>query len=219
MITFKNVSITYRADDFVVQNVSAVFATGMCTLLIGQSGVGKTSLLRSVIGLQDYQGIIEINGTPLGTLLSSERAHLVGYVFQEFNLFSTLTVLENCVQPLCVVKKMQREEAIACAQSWLIRLGMEKFFKYMPEELSGGQKQRVALARALCFNPTCLLLDEPTASLDSENTAILQEIIGDACVRGVTVVVASHDTEFVRSVADEVYMIEDRSLSKVCIER
>ena len=214
MIVMKNLLVRYGSDKPVIQNLSGKFASGMCTFLTGQSGAGKTSLLRSISGLQDYDGEIEIQGKNLATVTAAQRPCLVGYVFQQFNLFPTLTVLENCMQPLSVVLRLSEQEASARAKRWLQRLGLADFYDRLPEELSGGQQQRVALARALCFEPACLLLDEPTSSLDAGNTTIIGDFVKELCGQGKTVVIASHDEAFVRLVADEMYLFENGNIQR-----
>ena len=147
---------------------------------------------------------------------AQERAGLIGFVFQDFNLFPHMTVLENCIQPLMIVKKKNRQEAMQQAQTTLNHFGMDTYATSYPSELSGGQKQRVAIARALTLGPKILLLDEPSSALDPENTAILVKILKQLCTEGITIVLASQDMQFVRNVQDAVYLVADGNIAEGC---
>lgn len=203
-------NIVVRRDDHVVINdVSAVFAPGVVNIIIGSSGAGKTTLLQSLAGLVSVSsGSIMIDPVKINDLSPAQRAQYIGYVFQDFNLFFHLTALENCIDPM-VVHGIARSDAQQYALQILQTLGLGDYINRYPSQLSGGQKQRVAIARALCLNPKVLLLDEPTASLDPENTDILVKILQLYAQKGLTIVLSSQDMSFANKLFDRVYYMQD----------
>lgn len=159
-----------------------------------------------------------MNGINIDKLNGVRRAEVVGYVFQDFNLFPHFTVLENCTDPLDVhgVPQAQaRERAMAV----LHELGIANLASKYPSELSGGQQQRVAIVRALCLKPDILLLDEPTASLDPENTEILVSICQKFARQGLTIGLSSQDMHFARKVFDRAYYIDNGVVKEFCANR
>jgi len=189
---------------------------GHVTSFIGPSGAGKTTLLKAIAGLlRPSEGIITINGNNITQLKASERAHAMGYVFQQFNLFPHLSVLENCVDPL-LVYGISKEQAYERAHHMLRQLDMEAHIHKYPSELSGGQQQRTAIARALCLEPQVLLLDEPTASLDPANIHILVKIIHALKEQGLTIALSSQDTLFIGLIIDHVYYLEQGTILEHC---
>jgi len=183
---------------------------------MGKSGAGKTTLLRSII--QDgsaISGKILINNVAVDTLSQQQRAAKVGYVFQQFNLFINLTVIENCMDPL-IIRGIASVDARARAEKYLSMLDMMQYADVYPAMLSGGQQQRVAIARALCLEPSVLLLDEPTASLDPINTGLLVAILKTLAAQGFTIGVASQDMDFVRAIFDRVYYLEAGKIIEFC---
>lgn len=191
-----------------IGDVSCTLMPGRITTFIGKSGAGKTTLLKAFVGLMPItKGTVSLNGKHLEKLTPKERSQEIGFVFQEFNLFAQLTVLQNCIDPLMVLG-MPYDQAEKRARAVLQQLGVENLaFKY-PTQLSGGQQQRVAIARALCLNPRILLLDEPTASLDPENTDILVCILRKLAAQGLIIGLSSQDMSFVRKVFDSVYYVD-----------
>ena len=170
----------------VLKSVSCTLLPGRITTFIGKSGAGKTTLLKSLIGLfSSSEGTIAINGKQITSLSSKQRSEEIGYVFQDFNLFANLSVLQNCIDPM-IVHGMAYDKAMQRALEILEQLEMQSFIDKYPKELSGGQQQRIAIARALCLNPRVLLLDEPTASLDPYNTDILVGILKKLAAQGLT---------------------------------
>ena len=201
---------TKTAEKTVLQDISCIIPKNKITALIGKSGAGKTTLLRCIAGLEDFSdGSITVAGISLNDVLPSSRASFIGFVFQNYSLFSNLTALENCVQPLMVVRGFSHEDAEKKAGAMLALLGVEIFRFSYPRELSGGPQQRVALARTMCMEPQAILLDEPTSALDGENTKILQDVLKNLCARGVTVLLSSQDSQFVKAVAQTMYLLED----------
>jgi len=213
MVIGNNVTICYGKDQHnnmpAVLEASFELAAGRITCFIGQSGAGKTSLFQSIVNLiQHYEGSILVGNKELHNLSSRERATSVGFVFQQFNLFPHLTVLQNCMQPLAVVKGLMRETAMQHARSILERLHIGHLFDAYPTPLSGGQQQRVAIARALCLGPQVLLFDEPTSALDPQNTRNILSLLQELAEGGLTIGITSHDMQFVKDIMDRIYLLD-----------
>ncbi|GBD41056.1 Glutamine transport ATP-binding protein GlnQ [bacterium HR39] len=180
-------------------------------VICGPSGSGKSTLIRCINGLEDYQrGEIVVDGIPL----DGDVKHLdavrreVGMVFQQFNLFPHLTVLENLILAPMYVKHMPRREAEELAMQLLERVKIpEQAHKY-PGQLSGGQQQRVAIARALCMRPKIMLFDEPTSALDPEMVKEVLDVMIELAEEGMTMVVVTHEMGFARSVADTMVFMD-----------
>jgi ABC-type polar amino acid transport system ATPase subunit len=218
MVTVKEITVKVGSQT-IINDLSMTCTPGAITALIGNSGAGKTTVLKSIAGLLPISaGDITVNGKPLAAFTSCERAEAIGYVFQEFNLFTHLTVLENCVDPL-LVRGITYDGACERALQTLEELGMASYQDRYPSQLSGGQQQRVAIARALCLNPKVLLLDEPTASLDPANTDLLVNILKQFTERGLTVVLSSQDMSFVNKVFDNVYFMQNGRIVETCFNR
>ncbi|HSC24926.1 MAG TPA: ATP-binding cassette domain-containing protein [Candidatus Babeliales bacterium] len=194
----------------VLQNITCDFSASSITVIVGKSGVGKTTLLQCIAHLQEISdGEIIVDGKQIQNISEQERSRLIGFVFQNFNLFPHLTARENCIQPLMVTMKMSRKEAEERVFELFGLLDLREHQNAYPTSLSGGQKQRVAIARALCLGPKVLLLDEPTSALDQENSMILIQLLKKLCNQGITIIVASHDREFVQAVQDKTLTIVD----------
>jgi polar amino acid transport system ATP-binding protein len=157
----------------------------------------------------DYQGELEILGNSIKTLPNTERIKLIGFVSQQFNLFPHMTVLENCTHPLIHVLGLEKNAAIAKAMLLLKQLEIETQIEKYPAQLSGGQQQRVAIARALGLEPKILLFDEPTSALDPESTRVFEKILKALVKQNITIALSSHDMNFVNSVLDVVYFMQD----------
>lgn len=194
----------------IISMSSCVIPTKRITTFVGKSGAGKTTLLRCIAGLQKIvSGSISIDGVNLADLSNKERAQKIGFVFQDFNLFSHLTAFQNCVQPLIYSLHMTEKEAVRRVGDLFEQLDIVSIALSYPSQLSGGQKQRVAIARALCFNPKVLLLDEPTSALDLDNTMILVTMLKQLCSQGITIVVVSQDVAFIKLIEDVVFTVVD----------
>ncbi len=215
MISVKNLTIAINNQPL-LQNVSCSLTAGRITSFIGKSGAGKTTLLKTLAGLtMPTSGEIVVNDKKLSTLAARQRSEEVGYVFQDFNLFPQLTVLENCIDPLLVhgqAYEQARERALSCLQDF----DMINFANRYPTQLSGGQQQRVAIARALCLQPRVMLFDEPTASLDPANTTILVTLLKKLAANGLTIGFSSQDMSFVRGMVDRVYYLEAGMIIECC---
>lgn len=215
MVTVTNL-IVKLGSEIILKSISCVLLPGRITTFIGKSGAGKTTLLKAFVGLAPItKGSITVNEKQIASLSSKQRSEEIGYVFQDFNLFAHLTVLENCIDPL-IVHGMAHEQAEQRALEILQQLEMANHRDKYPAQLSGGQQQRVAIARALCLNPRVLLLDEPTASLDPANTDILVSILKKLASQGLTIGLSSQDMSFVRKIFDYVYYVQSGEIAESC---
>lgn len=181
-------------------------------VLVGVSGSGKSTLLRCFNFLERInQGTIEIDGKVIDAKkqkLAQVRAE-VGMVFQHFNLFPHKTVLENVIEAPIIVKKENKETAIAKGKALLEKVGLAEKADVYPSKLSGGQKQRVAIARALAMEPKALLFDEPTSALDPELVGEVLAVMKQLAEEGMTMVVVTHEMKFAREVADRIIMLDE----------
>lgn len=215
MVNVTNLCVQ-RNKKIILRDITCSLSPGRITTFIGPSGAGKTTLLQTLVDLvQPSTGTITLNSKQIQNLTHPERAATIGFVFQQFNLFPNLTVLENCIDPL-IIRGINNATAQQTAINILTQLGMQAYADTYPSELSGGQQQRVAIARALCLNPRILLLDEPTASLDPSNTQILVSILKQLAHNGMTIGVSSQDMNFVRSILDRVYYLENGEIINFC---
>lgn len=195
----------------VLKDISFSVESGEVVTIIGSSGSGKSTLLRCVNLLeQPTSGEILYNGKNIldtDTNIYQYRTHL-GMVFQQFNLFNNLNVLDNCtVGPIKVLKK-SKEEAEEIAKGFLEKVGMGAYINARPKQLSGGQKQRVAIARALTMQPDVLLFDEPTSALDPEMVNEVLETMKSLAHTGLTMIIVTHEMEFARDVSDRVIFMD-----------
>jgi len=194
-----------------LQGVSITVKKGEVVLIIGPSGSGKSTLLRSINRLERLDsGRILIDGESV-TDPGADIRHIreeVGMVFQSFNLFPHLTVLDNItLAPICVLKK-NKDEAIESARRLLAKVGLSDKEKAWPEQLSGGQQQRVAIARALAMNPKVMLFDEPTSALDPEMIKEVLDVMTELAREGMTMLVVSHEMGFARAAAHRIIFMD-----------
>jgi len=215
MVHIKNISV-YFNNKKLLHNISCDIIPGNITIFLGESGAGKTTLLKSCAGLiKPTSGTILINNKNIHELSAKERAHEIGYVSQDFNLFPHLTVLENCIDPL-LISGISQDEATKKAEKLLSDFGLQDHIHKFPSQLSGGQKQRVAIVRALCLNPKIMLFDEPTSSLDPKNTEFLIEILHGLKKRKFAIGISSQDMAFIRAIFDRIYFIESGYITEFC---
>lgn len=200
-------------DTEVLHGVSCTVAEGEVVCIIGASGSGKSTLLRCMNGLErPSHGTIVINGHTLGP--QEKTADLavvrrdVGMVFQHFNLFPHMTVIDNITLAPRRVLRRSRDEAQERARTLLSRVGLADKADVYPDSLSGGQKQRVAIARALAMDPTIMLFDEPTSALDPEIVGEVLTVMKDLAAEGMTMVVVTHEMGFAREVSDRVIYMD-----------
>lgn len=195
-----------------VDDVSLEIKKGEIVALIGPSGSGKSTVLRCISGLEiPEQGKIYIDGIEFN---ENDKTHYkqlrgkMGFVFQHFNLFPHMTVIDNLTLAQIQVLKRDEQEATQVAQMYLQRVGLLDKQNEYPNKLSGGQKQRVAIARALCMNPEVMLFDEPTSALDPEMVIEVLEVMQQLAKEGMTMIVVTHEMGFARTVADRVIFLE-----------
>lgn len=213
MIYISELSKTFSGQK-VLNNLSLEIQKGEVVALIGSSGAGKSTFLRSLnyleapdsgrIKIDDFE--VDFEHISQDQILTLRRK--LAMVFQQFNLFGRKTALENVKEGLIVVKGISDQEATKIAREELAKVGLSDREHHYPRHLSGGQKQRVALARALAMKPEVLLLDEPTSALDPELVGEVEKSIANAAKSGQTMVLVSHDMSFVAQVADKVLFLD-----------
>ena len=202
----------------VLRDIDLKVLRGERIVICGPSGSGKSTLLRCINRLEDWQrGSIVVDGLELTDdrkrILAVRRD--VGMVFQQFNLFPHLTVLENCTLAPIWVRRMPKPEAEALARSYLDRVKIPEQADKYPARLSGGQQQRVAIARALCMNPNIMLFDEPTSALDPEMVKEVLDTMIELANDGITMLVVSHEMGFARQVADRIIFMADGEIVEI----
>ena len=195
----------------VLKNICLRVKKGEKIVVCGPSGSGKSTMIRCINRLEEHQqGDILVKGTPLTNDLKNIESvrREVGMVFQHFNLFPHLTVLDNCCLAPMWVRKLSRKEAEAVAMKYLERVHIpDQALKY-PGQLSGGQQQRVAIARSLCMNPEIMLFDEPTSALDPEMVSEVLDVMIELAKEGMTMLCVTHEMGFARKVADRVIFMD-----------
>ena len=198
-------------DHEVLRDINMTVRRGEVVSIIGASGSGQSTLLRCVNLLETpSDGEILYKGQNIQTgipSLSRYRAE-VGMVFQQFNLFNNMTVLQNCVSPQKLVLGRGNNEALETARHFLKKVGMEQFINAKPRQLSGGQKQRVAIARALSMSPEVILFDEPTSALDPEMVGEVLSVMRSLANEGLTMLVVTHEMSFARDVSNRVVFMD-----------
>ena len=196
----------------VLKDINFTVKAGDVTSIIGASGSGKSTLLRCINLLEiPTSGEILFHGENILTQKGGAPAYRtrVGMVFQSFNLFNNMTVLENCMVGQTKVLKKNEKEAKDLAMQYLNKVGMAPYINARPRQLSGGQKQRVAIARALAMNPEVLLFDEPTSALDPEMVGEVLTVMRGLAKEGLTMLVVTHEMAFARDVSNHVVFMRD----------
>ncbi|MBN1581242.1 MAG: amino acid ABC transporter ATP-binding protein [Anaerolineae bacterium] len=210
MIQIRNVHKRFGTSVHALRGVSLDVYPKEVVVIIGPSGSGKSTLLRCINHLEKVnQGSIVVDGIPLDRAQNINRVRTeVGMVFQLFNLFPHLSVIDNIVLAQKVVRKRKHGEAIKIARDLLHKVGIPEKEEAYPGQLSGGQQQRVAIARALAMQPKIMLFDEPTSALDPEMIKEVLDVMLDLAEDGMTMVVVSHEMGFVRAAADRVVLLD-----------
>jgi len=196
----------------VLKDIDLQVADGEKVVVCGPSGSGKSTLIRCICKLEDHQqGTINVLGTELNDDISNieEIRREVGMVFQQFNLFPHMTVLENCTLALTLVRGVSRKEAQSIAMGFLDKVRIPEQSNKYPGELSGGQQQRVAIARSLCMSPKIMLFDEPTSALDPEMISEVLDVMVALAEEGMTMICVTHEMGFARRVADRVIFMDE----------
>ncbi|KMS89292.1 MULTISPECIES: amino acid ABC transporter ATP-binding protein [Streptomyces] len=221
MVDIRSVHKSFGSLD-VLRGIDLQVRAGEVTVVLGPSGSGKSTLLRTVNHLEKVdRGEISVDGALMGYRRAGNKLYelperevlrqrtRIGFVFQNFNLFPHLTVLDNVVEAPVSALKRPRKAALESAHRLLERVGLGDKADAYPRQLSGGQQQRVAIARALALEPKLLLFDEPTSALDPELVGEVLDVIRDLAARGTTMIVVTHEIAFAREVADTVVFMAD----------
>jgi polar amino acid transport system ATP-binding protein len=209
IIQIKGVHKNFGAVE-ALKGVNLEVQKGEVIVIIGPSGSGKSTMLRCINRLEEFdQGSIVVDGIPLDTAenINAVRTE-VGMVFQQFNLFPHLSVLENIMLAQRIVRKRDRAEAEKVAMDLLRKVGIPEKAKALPGQLSGGQQQRVAIARALAMNPKIMLFDEPTSALDPEMIQEVLDVMIELAREGMTMLVVSHEMGFARACANRAILMD-----------
>ena len=211
IIEIKHLKKSYGQNE-VLKDISLSVNKGEVISIIGSSGSGKSTFLRSINLLEEPTAgeiLFHCQDVLAKDYNLTEYREKLGMVFQSFNLFENLNVLENAVVAQTTVLKRSREEAEKIAKENLTKVGMtEQYWKAKPKQLSGGQKQRVAIARALSVNPEAMLFDEPTSALDPEMVGEVLKTMQDLAKSGLTMIIVTHEMEFARDVSDRVIFMD-----------
>ena len=214
MITLAGVE-KYYGDYHALRDINVEIPKGQVVVVLGPSGSGKSTLCRTINRLETIDaGEIRIDGERLpaeGKELAQLRAE-VGMVFQQFNLFSHMTIRDNVTLAPVKVRKLPKDKARARAEELLARVGIAEHADKYPAQLSGGQQQRVAIARALAMDPKVMLFDEPTSALDPEMINEVLDVMSDLAREGMTMVCVTHEMSFARRVADRILFMADGAI-------
>ncbi len=212
LIQFDRVNKWYGDDFHVLRDIDLSVAAGERIVICGPSGSGKSTLVRCVNALEDYQeGRLTVAGHLLGDDLRAVDAvrRQVGMVFQQFNLFPHLSVLDNLILAPMWVTGLPRAQAVERAMAQLERVRIPEQANKFPLQLSGGQQQRVAIARALCLTPRIMLFDEPTSALDPEMIKEVLDVMTELAAQGMTMLCITHEMGFARRVADRIVFMDE----------
>ena len=208
MLELKNVVKSFNGKT-IINNLNLKIQDGKILTIVGPSGAGKTTLLRCISGLEKIDsGEFLLDGQPFDPYESRDNESVIGVVFQDFQLFPNLSVIDNITLAPINVLHQKETEAKERVQNIIERLDLTKFVEQHPYQLSGGQKQRVAIARALAMNPSIICYDEPTSALDPELRNEVSKLILDLKENGITQVIITHDIEFADKVADDTLTVK-----------
>ncbi len=206
-------------DNFILKDISFNVKQGEVTVIIGPSGCGKSTLLRCINGLESIEngGEIKLRGINLTEKSTDWRKvrQQIGMVFQSYDLFPNMTVMQNLLLGPTKVQKVRPEDCIKTAENLLAGLGLSDKKNAYPRELSGGQKQRVAILRALIMNPEIMLFDEVTASLDPEMVREVLNVIMELAKGGMTMIIVTHEMQFAKAIADKIVFMDEGRIAEI----
>lgn len=214
VIKVENISKKF-GDNTVLKNITTSIKKGEVVAVIGPSGSGKSTFLRCLNLLEEpSEGNVYVEEQNITSKEANkmEVRKRIGMVFQHFNLFPHMTVLENVSYAPQKVRKMSKAEAEKLSKTLITKVGLADKFNAYPNRLSGGQKQRVAIARALAMEPEVMLFDEPTSALDPEMVKEVLDVMKDLATSGMTMVVVTHEMNFAKEVADRIFFLDEGSL-------
>ena len=203
-------------DELVFDNINLQLKKGEVVSIIGKSGQGKSTLLKCLNLLEEIDsGEILLNGENIKNLNIIELRQSIGLVFQDYNLFEHLNVMDNLTIGLIKIKKYSEEKSKKLAIEMLKKIGLENKKDSYPDELSGGQKQRVSIARTLLMKPKIILLDEPTSALDEELKNEVLKLIMELVKEDMTLIIVSHEQEFISKISDRIFKLEKHNLLEI----
>lgn len=210
ILTLDNIHKSF-GDLEVLKGISLTVEKGEKIVILGPSGSGKSTVLRCINKLESInKGKVFFKGDEIDSHTKLTRLRMdIGMVFQRFNLFPHMTVLENIIEAPIHVRKISKKEAIPQAEILLERIGLSDKRDVYPKQLSGGQQQRVAIARSLAMKPEIILFDEPTSALDPELVGEVLDVMKDLAEEGITMIVVTHEMQFAKDVADRVIFMDD----------
>lgn len=212
ILALENIHKSFGENE-VLKGINFELKQGEKIVILGPSGSGKSTILRCINHLEEFQkGSICFKGKKVShSELNSLRTN-IGMVFQRFNIFSHMTVLENIIEAPIHIKKMKKADAVKLAEELLQKVGLSDKRDYYAKELSGGQQQRVAIARALAMQPDVLLFDEPTSALDPELVGEVLQVMKTVADAGMSMIVVTHEMGFARDVADRILFVDNGTI-------
>lgn len=215
ILKMRDVSKYYK-NELIFKNVNFELKKGDVISIVGKSGCGKSTMLKCINKLEEINsGEIMFNGVNINEIPLTVLRQKIGIVFQEYNLFDHLTVIENLTLALIKIKKYSLNRSLKLARDVLKKIDLlDKQDKY-PDELSGGQKQRVAIARTLLMKPEIILLDEPTSALDKEMKESVLNLIKEMVKEDMTLIIVSHEENFVENVSDKIFKLDKNGLKEL----
>lgn len=208
----------YYGDNHALKGISFGVNKGEVVVILGPSGCGKSTTLRCINGLEAIQGgSMQILGTKIDESFKSWREirQKVGMVFQSYELFNHLNVMQNIILGPLKVQKRTKDDAVSEARFWLEKVGLKDKENAYPRELSGGQKQRIAIVRSLCMNPEIMLFDEVTAALDPEIVREVLDVMLNLAKEGRTMLIVTHEMAFARAVADKIIFMDKGEIVEI----
>ena len=212
MLTLNNVTVSFD-NDTILENINLTINEGEIVCIIGPSGSGKSTLIRTMNHMVvPTSGSIVFKGEELTSKNINMMRQHIGMVFQAFELFPHLSVLDNLILAPTYLKKMSKEEAINKAKELLTRVNLLDKIDSYPSSLSGGQKQRIAIVRSMLMNPDMMLFDEPTSALDPEMVKEVLQVIKDLAKTGMTIAIVTHEMEFAKEIASRVLFVDQKSI-------